>query len=232
MNHQSVLRACTEEHDPLLPPAPTVPYRRVSSLLGDVEQRFSTLFPFALPSDLGLQVRSSLNSEAKLSTGSPQLRIRIPNSVARNRLMKIQREQLRCLEFALAHCVVAHQLSAQCQSEELEKAIACCRSFDALQQLKHDRKRAYVRARQRGGLKRQWKIEPVRLRAARLLLVLAPPEGWESEQQAAQAILARLQNFAARRRIATGPTIRTVRGWIKSHPAVRAAYQNSQRPQP
>ena len=82
-------------------------------------------------------------------------------------------------------------------------------------------------ARVKGGKLRHAKNDCARLRAARLILAMAPAGGWKTEAHVARAIEARLIRFIKARRLSLvceASLRRTIVRWIHNRPAVRAAY--------
>lgn len=137
---------------------------------------------------------------------------------------------LDVLEMAILVCEKARSDSPKPLRALLDEALHLCKQFDMLEALHEERRRACVAARVRGGIARQSKLDPARRRAARLILVKAPPTGWDNPAQAARGIEPYLTAFIAQRRLGMWGSRRTIVRWINSHPLVRCAYDKRRRP--
>lgn len=87
-------------------------------------------------------------------------------------------------------------------------------------------------ARAKGGRARQAKLDCARRRAARLILVTAPRDGWRNEWAAARGVKSRLTQFAKGRRLSLvceDNLVRTIVRWIRGYGPCSRAYAATRR---
>jgi hypothetical protein len=85
----------------------------------------------------------------------------------------------------------------------------------------------------KGGRARHARNDPARRRAARLIRVMAPNQGWRNEWSAARAIHARLSNFVRARRLSLTCEenfARTIVSWIRKHDDCQRAFAAKRMP--
>lgn len=134
---------------------------------------------------------------------------------------------LSVLEWAIIACELALMPRPKPLRELLNGARQGCARFDEIMADCEQKRAASKAHRCRGGKARHAVNDCARLRAARLVLVMARSGGWLTEAHAARTIEPRLVAFIKARRLSIvceDHLRRTIVRWIKNHPAVRAAY--------
>lgn len=158
-----------------------------------------------------------------------RLRPRSPSARCHRSFVK---DALSLLESAVQVCERARAPQPKPLRLLLEEALDLCRQFDKVEKLHEGRQRACTAGPVLGGFARQAKLEPARRRTARLLLVKAPPEGWDDPAHAARTVEPGVAAFVRSRQLNMWGQRRTIVRWIRKHPAVRAAYLATRRDQP
>lgn len=135
------------------------------------------------------------------------------------------------LASAVACCREAKVVAEKSLRGLLLTALEHCQAADAIQ-AKLDQQIADAHAaRVRGGKLRHAANDPARGEAARLLIGQRPNGGWPDPTTAARAILEDLKRFILDQRLSlvTGDyLVKTITGWIKRVPEVRAAFEGNQ----
>lgn len=137
---------------------------------------------------------------------------------------------VNALETAAACCIWAGLVDPTYREGLLNDAESHCLEFDTIRAEPGYQSLLKAEARWRGGKAAQLRRECGRIRGARLILVMRPPQGWESPAHAARTIEKRLALFIHARRlpiVCEGSFRRTIVRWIHNHPAAQAAYAAS-----